>query len=115
MEAEDPLTLHATAVQGDPEVMLQCLVQEYAWMGWDTDQILSLFRDPFYPALHQLCRLYGEDGLRTRIAGLLCQMGIYHVQVTVREEPEPAEPGTELIQIGIRSARPEGPKGESHA
>src|SRR5262245_19305051 len=59
VEPDDPLTLHATTVAGDPELMLHCLVQEYAWMGWDAEQILSLFRDPFYPVLHGLWCLYG--------------------------------------------------------
>src|SRR6516225_3407479 len=75
-EPDDPLTLHATAVAGDPEVMLQCLVQEYAWMGWNVEEILGLFRDPFYPALHGLLSLYGEAGLRDRLVASIRQTGI---------------------------------------
>jgi hypothetical protein len=103
VEAEDPLSLHATSLEGDPELMLYCVVQEYAWMGWGSEQILSLFRNPFYPALRELWDRYGEANLRERIAGLIQQTGIFHFQVTIREEPEPkpeeAEP--ELVELGI--------------
>src|SRR5262249_58379214 len=30
---EDPLALHATPVEGDPDVLIRALVREYAWMG----------------------------------------------------------------------------------
>ncbi|HEY7158371.1 MAG TPA: hypothetical protein VH575_30785 [Gemmataceae bacterium] len=103
VEAEDPLSLHAISLEGDPELMLHCVVQEYAWMGWGSEQILSLFRDPFYPALRELWDRYGEANLRERIARLIQQTGIFHFQVTIREEPEPkpeeAEP--ELVELGI--------------
>ena len=103
VEAEDPLSLHAISLEGDPELMLHCVVQEYAWMGWGGEQILNLFRDPFYPALRELWDRYGEANLRERIASLIQQTGIFHFQVTIREEPEPkpeeAEP--ELVELGI--------------
>src|SRR5262245_60941836 len=90
VEPDDPMTLHATPVPGDPEAMLRCVVQEYAWLGWDAEHILSLFRDPFYPALHGLRSLYGDAGIRERVVGLLRQTGVFHFQASVREEPEPA-------------------------
>jgi hypothetical protein len=115
VEPEDPLTLYATPVAGDPEVMLQCLVQEYAWMGWDAEEILRLFRDPCYPALHALWCLFGEAGLRERVATVLKQTGTWRSDVDVREEPEPIEEEPELIQLGIHRPQPEALKGESYA
>jgi glycosyltransferase involved in cell wall biosynthesis len=106
VEPDDPMTLHAAMVEGDPEVMLQCVVQEYAWMGWDTDKILTLFRDPFYPALHQLLRVYGETGIRERIGSLLGQMGVFRIEAVVSEEPEAIESEPDLIQLGILSRGP---------
>jgi hypothetical protein len=102
VEPEDPMTLHAVMLTGDPEVMLECLVQEYAWMGWGTEQILSLFRDPFYPALNELQRHCGEAAIRDRVTSLVRQMGVIRCQVVEREETEQAEPGPELIELGIR-------------
>lgn len=101
-EAEDPLAFEAISLQGDPELMLQCVVQEYAWMGWEAEQILGLFRDPFYPALRELWDRYGEAELRQRIAGLLQQTGVFHFQVSIREEAEPEEEEEPpLLELGI--------------
>jgi hypothetical protein len=111
VEAEDPMELHATAAPGDPEVLLRCLVQEYAWMGWGVEQILGLFRDPFYPALNELLRAYGEAGIRERVMALLGRMGVLRFRA-VEAEPPPAgeeeEHQPELIQLGIvrRRAHP---------
>src|SRR5215831_5989858 len=103
VQPDDPMTLEATPVAGDPEVMLRCLVQEYAWMGWDAEQILGLFHDPYYPALHGLLGLYGEGGVRQRVLELLRQTGVFHFQATVHDEPESDEPEPELIQVGVRT------------
>jgi hypothetical protein len=100
VEPEDPLGLHATSVSGDPEVMLRAVVQEYAWLGWDADQILALFRDPFYPMLNDLKDALGEAGLRERIGNIFETAGVYRFRATVREAPEVIEP--ELVQIGPR-------------
>ena len=114
-EADDPYTLHATAVSGDPEVMLECLVQEYAWMGRDTEQLLALFRNPFYPALNALLRCYGEDGVRRRVGAVLGRMGAFRVSGTVRDEPEPPEDEHEAELIPLGTRRVLAPKGDSHA
>jgi hypothetical protein len=113
IESDDPLELHATAVAGDPEVMLECLVQEYVWMGWDCEHILALFHSPFYPALSALLRHCGESGIRSRVAAVLARMGVFRVSGTVREEPEPEDEEPELIPLGTR--RVLAPKGDSHA
>jgi hypothetical protein len=115
-EAEDPLALEAVSLEGDPELMLQCVVQEYAWMGWEGEQILSLFRDPFYPALHELWDRYGEANLRERIADLIRHTGVFHIQLTIRERPESEseELAHELVELGI-PAQWRTTKGSVHA
>jgi hypothetical protein len=115
MEPEDPMMLHATAVWGDPEIMLRCLVEEYAGIGWDVEGILALCHDPFYPALHGLLGLYGEHGLRERVSGLLQGSRRFPLRATVHERAEPAEPNAELIQIGIRTHEHPATKGGRHA
>jgi hypothetical protein len=98
VEPDDPMSLFATPVAGDPDVMLQAVVHEYAWMGWDAEQILGLFRDPFYPLLNDLRDALGEDVLRQRIGAIFECAGVYRFRATVREAPEEIEP--ELVQIG---------------
>jgi hypothetical protein len=100
---DDPMTLHATPVAGDPEVMLRCVVQEYAWMGWDAERIVSLFQHPFYPALNSLLQFYGEAGIRERVWAVLGRSGVLRFTESMREEPEPVEhdDGPELVPLRI--------------
>jgi hypothetical protein len=105
VEPDDPLSLHATPVAGDPDAMLRAVIQEFAWLGWDAEQILALFNDPFYPVLNDLKDALGEAELRSRIVAIFVRAGVHRFRATVREAPEVIEP--ELVQIG-----PMGP-GES--
>ena len=104
VEPDDPMSLFATPVAGDPDVMLQAVVHEYAWMGWDAGQIAALFDDPFYPMLHGLRHALGEAGVRGRIDAVFRGCGVFRFRSTVHEEPDDTAP--ELVQIGL--GRPEG-------
>jgi len=104
--ADDPMTLWATPVAGDPDLLIRAVVQEYAWMGWDAEQIAALFRDPFYPMLHGLRHLLGEAGVRERIDAVFGHCGVFRFRSTVREAPDDADDAPELVQIGL--GRPEG-------
>jgi hypothetical protein len=73
-------------------------------MGWDAEEILCLFRDPFHPALYALWCAYGEAGLRDRLTAVLRQTGTLRFEAVVREEPEVVEEEPELIQLGIRAS-----------
>jgi hypothetical protein len=108
VEPDDPMDLHATPVAGDPDVMLRAVVQEYAWLGWDADQVLALFRDPFYPVLNDLRNALGEEALGERIDAIFRRAGVYRFRVSVHEALEEHEP--ELVQIGSM-----GPLGGRHA
>lgn len=100
VEPDDPLELLAEPAPGDPNVMLECIVQEFAWMGWGRDRIFALFHDPNYPVLNQLLELLGEDELRARLSGLMAAVGVLRVRETIDDDPEPDE--TELIQLTLR-------------
>jgi len=102
--ADDPMTLCATPVAGDPDLLIRAVVQEYAWMGWNAEQVATLFSDPFYPMLHGLWRVLGEAGVRARIDAVFRRCGVFRFQSTVHEEPDEATP--ELVQIGLN--RPQG-------
>jgi hypothetical protein len=93
--ADDPMSIHATAVPGDPDLMLRAVVQEFGGMGWDFPMILALFHDPDYPVLHALGAALGETEIRRRIAAILETQGVYRFHCTIQEAPE--EP--EVIQI----------------
>jgi hypothetical protein len=102
VEPEDPLELVATPVQGDPDFMLQCLVEEFAWMGWGADELMALFRSPEYPVLNQLLQHYGEGKIRERVEGLLGRSGALRFRAVVDDEPEPDEDEPPaLIQLSV--------------
>jgi hypothetical protein len=105
VEPEDPMNLFAVEVPGDPELMLRLLVEEYARMGWGLEQLLSLFRDPFYVAAHGLWLHYGEDELRRRLTGLLSRVGVVHVKTTISSPP-----AEQLVHINLSPAT----KGSDH-
>src|SRR6516165_4677482 len=91
VESDDPMMLHATPVPGDPDEMLNSLIQEFAWLGWEAEAIGRLFRDPFYPVLHALWLAHGDSGIQERVDHILHQTGVMHFQTTIQEEPEAEE------------------------
>ena len=95
---DDPMDLHVTMAEGDPDLLLRSIVQEYAWIGWDADQIAALFGDPFYPMLYGLRQALGEAGVRQRIDAVLHRCGVFRFQSTVLEQPVDV---SELVQIGL--------------
>lgn len=97
-EAEDPLELMAQPAVGDPDVMLECILQEFAWMGWNTEQLLALFHHPGYPVLMQLREFYGDDEVRRRVERLAQGWG----QLRFRETIAPAEEDVNVVQIQLR-------------
>lgn len=104
VEAEDPMELMANPVQGDPEVMLQCIVEEFAWMGMEADELLGLFHSPMYPVLNQLLEHFGEETVRQRVQTLLGGAGVlFRVQETIADDPTPEdEDEPVLVQLSLR-------------
>lgn len=101
---EDPLSLHAFEVPGDPDLMLQLLVEEYARMGWGAEDLLRLARDPNYQAFHGLLRRFGEADLRARLQNILARCGVFRMRTW---ETEPVEEEVEeLLQIQIADRVP---------
>jgi len=67
-DEDDPMTLNGLALPGgDADVMAECLVDEFARMGRDTEALLGLFRNPFYAGAHAIYRQRGEAYVRAII------------------------------------------------
>jgi hypothetical protein len=91
VEPEDPLELVPHNVAGDPAQMLECILQEFAWMGCDVDELLALFRDPNYPLLSELRAFYGEEEIRRQVEAVVSRWGVLKFRehiVEPEEEPE---------------------------
>jgi len=71
-EEDDPLELVAVgpfATEEDClEEMARTVVDEYARMGWNREQLLKLFRDPFYQGPHAIYQTKGEAFIQRLIA-----------------------------------------------
>ncbi|MFI5398783.1 MAG: hypothetical protein ACHQ9S_24915 [Candidatus Binatia bacterium] len=65
-DEEDPMALMGLAVpDGDADLMAECLVDEFARMGYDAEALLGLFRNPFYAGAHAIYRRQGEAYVRS--------------------------------------------------
>jgi len=60
-EDDDPMELVQMFLpEGDPEAMAECFVEEFIWLGYGSQQLLDLFRNPFYAGAHAIYRRQGE-------------------------------------------------------
>lgn len=60
-DVEDPLEMVGMLVPGDDRKMTECFVEEYMMMGYSDDELLRLFRDPFYLGVNRIFQQYGEQ------------------------------------------------------
>ena len=60
-EEDDPMELVGVALpDGDPEELASAIVEEFIRMGLNNEELLALFRDPFYAGPHAIWRSRGE-------------------------------------------------------
>jgi hypothetical protein len=82
IEPEDPMLLTAEPVDGDPLVMLDSLIEEYAGLGWDGPHIRRIFDTPFFQATWGLARLFGPEFIAARIDAVLQRRGSMRFRTT---------------------------------
>jgi hypothetical protein len=99
-ETDDPLELMAQPIAGDPQVMLEGLLQEFLWMGWGEAEMMRLFFDPGYPVLCQLREHFGDDAIRQQVRSLLSRTGVLSFRETLAE-PDSDDDEPELVQLTI--------------
>jgi len=64
-EADDPMELVGVALpDGDPEELASAIVEEFIRMGLSNEELLALFRDPFYAGPHAIWRSRGDEYVR---------------------------------------------------
>ena len=90
-EPADPFQMFAGGVEGDPELMLTCLVEEYSRLGYDAERLVALFDDPVFLATHGLRDLFGPGETRRRVLSVLERCGV--LRVTAHALP-PEPPST---------------------
>ncbi|MCB1246224.1 MAG: hypothetical protein KDB69_03045 [Acidimicrobiia bacterium] len=71
--AEDPLELVGVTYPTDRQadvVAARCFVEEYAMVGWQADDIATLFTLPEYAALYRLFSMYGFEFVHEAIVSV---------------------------------------------
>lgn len=80
IEADDPMEMMGATANGDPLIMLDGIVEEYARMGWGRERILELFDSPFFQATHGLQKLLGAEEVGRRIDATLKRCGVFRIR-----------------------------------
>lgn len=66
---DDPMEFVAVALPGgDPDLMAQCMIEEFMLMGWSERQLMTLFTHPRFQATHRIYLDRGEAHVRDLIA-----------------------------------------------
>jgi hypothetical protein len=61
-DPDDPMELVGVELgDGSSEQMAECLVEEYVRDGWDDENLLRLFHDPFYRTTYRICQEKGDE------------------------------------------------------
>ncbi len=77
-EKDDPMELVGVALPNvGADEMADCLIEEYIRVGWDDENLLRLFRDPFYRATHRIHKEKGEAHVLGLIARLREKWGYW--------------------------------------
>jgi hypothetical protein len=64
-EDDDPMELEAVVIpDGDLEEQARFMMEEFLGMGMPKEDVLDLFRNPFYLGTHRLYRMLGEEKIR---------------------------------------------------
>jgi hypothetical protein len=77
-ELDDPLEMIGVPYPSDPEVdryTAQCIVEEYALIGFAADDVRRLFTSPNYAALYSLFQRYGDEFVDESIAAVFTPKG----------------------------------------
>jgi hypothetical protein len=96
-QAGDPMEISGIEVEGDPQVMLECIIEEYARMGADADAIMRMFNDPYFQGPHGLTRVYGRQFIRYRVEQILDRCGVLRVSMS----EEAAAPDGESVALTV--------------
>ncbi len=69
-EPDDPMALMGVAMPTGPNgdeamaTMAESLADEFLRMGYSQEQVMQMFRDPFFRMTHAIWRAWGEERVR---------------------------------------------------
>ena len=83
-EANDPMELVCETIPGDAAFLAQCVIEEFALIGYGAEDLFALFRQPVYPMLNNIFRKEGEAFVRNLIGQVLGEWGTLKVKTHCR-------------------------------
>ena len=75
---EDPLQLNGVSLltqEDTTDTMCECFIEEFMRMGYGTEQILALFRNPYYLGMNMVLEKRGEEFIRERVDEIFARWG----------------------------------------
>ena len=84
LDPNDPMEIKADSVAGDERLMMECLIEEFAHLGWGAEKIARMFDEPFFLASHGLEKRFGRLAVLECIEHTLARCGVFHFEM---EEP----------------------------
>jgi hypothetical protein len=107
IEADDPMELVGVMLPADEEAMREMayvFAEEFARLGHSREQILGLFKNPFYAGAHGAFRALGEQSIQAIVDECIAAWG--KVKFSILDFGFSIEEGGEESKIG--SAKKKG-------
>jgi len=101
IEPDYPMELNGTEIAGDVGLMIDCIVEEYANIGWGEAKIMQIFEKPFFQSTYNLARAMPPGKLRERVRNVLGRCGVVRIAISQAEHisADNHSPETGLAQI----------------
>jgi len=81
LDPDDPMEIKAAVIAGDERLMMECLIEEFAHLGWSAKKIARMFDEPFFLAAHGLNKRFGRRAVLDCIEHTLARCGVFHFEM----------------------------------
>jgi hypothetical protein len=81
LDPDDPMEIKAAVIAGDERLMMECLIEEFAHLGWDARKIARMFGEPCFLASHGLEKRFGRQAVLECIEHTLARCGVFHFEM----------------------------------
>ncbi len=78
-DEDDPMELVGVQIgctEEELEEVARCFIEEFAWISFDRERLLALFRQPVYPAVHRIHQQMGEAWVARVIDKVVREMNV---------------------------------------
>ncbi len=101
LDPDDPMEMKAAVIAGDERLMMECLIEEFAHLGWGAEKIARMFDDPFFLASHGLEKRFGRRAVLDCIEHTLARCGVFHVEMKEASTPGKGSAAEETLVTRI--------------